>query len=171
MEHDGEARRGFGRMGFGFVLFIHAVQALPEEVPDPRALLQRCLPLPPLPQRVHGSSAAPFLYTMGSAALFFLLFIISCGSCSWSRRLDWEQNDGHELDRHAIESVICLVCDTEQPVAQECCHCGVSMGEYFCRTCKFFDDDVDKEHYHCKDCGICRCVFSSFHSSSRGSES
>ncbi|GJN31465.1 hypothetical protein PR202_gb19865 [Eleusine coracana subsp. coracana] len=25
MEHDGEARRGFGRMGFGFVLFIHAV--------------------------------------------------------------------------------------------------------------------------------------------------
>ncbi|VAH94612.1 unnamed protein product [Triticum turgidum subsp. durum] len=22
--------------------------------------------------------------------------------------------------------------------------------------CKFFDDDVDKEQYHCKDCGICR---------------
>ena len=27
-------------------------------------------------------------------------------------------------------------------VAQVCCNCGVCMGEYFCRTCKFFDDDV-----------------------------
>uniref|UniRef100_A0ACD5WY32 Uncharacterized protein n=1 Tax=Avena sativa TaxID=4498 RepID=A0ACD5WY32_AVESA len=99
--------------------------------------------------------------------------------------------DGHELDRHAVESVcfrsslfihvcaslliffillagpnkatffrplqvICLVCDTEQPIAQVCTNCGVCMGEYFCRTCKFLDDDVDKEQYHCKDCGICR---------------
>jgi RING finger/CHY zinc finger protein 1 len=76
--------------------------------------------------------------------------------------LGWAQKDGHELDRHAVQSVICLVCDTEQPVAPVCCNCGVCMGEYFCRTCKFFDDDVDKEHYHCKDCGICRCV-STFH--------
>ena len=37
-----------------------------------------------------------------------------------------------------------------------CSNCGVCMGEYFCRACKFFDDDVDKEQYHCKDCGICR---------------
>ncbi|XP_044980262.1 E3 ubiquitin-protein ligase SRFP1-like isoform X2 [Hordeum vulgare subsp. vulgare] len=80
-------------------------------------MLQRRLPLPPLPQRLH---------------------------------------DGHELDRHAVQSVICLVCDTEQPVAQVCSNCGVCMGDYFCRACKFFDDDVDKEQYHCKDCGICR---------------
>uniref|UniRef100_A0A0E0KDQ0 CHY-type domain-containing protein n=1 Tax=Oryza punctata TaxID=4537 RepID=A0A0E0KDQ0_ORYPU len=64
--------------------------------------------------------------------------------------------DGHELDRHAVESVICLVCDTEQPVAQVCYNCGVCMGEYFCSACKFFDDDVDREHFHCQDCGICR---------------
>jgi hypothetical protein len=31
------------------------VQALPEAVPDPRALLRRRLPLPPLPQRIHGA--------------------------------------------------------------------------------------------------------------------
>jgi len=75
MEHDAEARRGFARMGFGFVLLLGVsrqqgwsfrltasfrcaraqVQALPEAVPDPRALLRRRLPLPPLPQRVHGA--------------------------------------------------------------------------------------------------------------------
>lgn len=55
------------------------------------------------------------------------------------------------------------------------------MGEYFCDTCKFYDDDVslkflflllcfesfcqtdsfvlsktEKRQYHCYDCGICR---------------
>jgi RING finger/CHY zinc finger protein 1 len=72
------------------------------------------------------------------------------------RSLFLDQKDGHELDRHAVESVICLVCDTEQPVAQVCYNCGVCMGEYFCSACKFFDDDVDREHFHCQDCGICR---------------
>lgn len=96
MEHDGETRRGFGRMGFGFVLFMlfypsifffflrleqlscvccfAQVQALPEEVPDPRALLQRRLPLPPLPQRVHGSSAVPLLCTP-----YFSCSVFPCG--------------------------------------------------------------------------------------------
>lgn len=102
MEHDAEARRGFARMGFGYVRAaaccclllavrgvcstaeaaaaaaafvvvslalalnqaepVHCarahrmqVQALPEALPDPRALLRRRLPLPPLPQRIHGA--------------------------------------------------------------------------------------------------------------------
>ncbi|WVZ56920.1 hypothetical protein U9M48_007385 [Paspalum notatum var. saurae] len=80
-----------------------------------------------------------------------------CGDVFHCRHCHNESTkDGHELDRHAVQSVICLVCDTEQAVAQVCCNCGVRMGEYFCRTCKFFDDDVDKEHFHCNDCGICR---------------
>ncbi|XP_020241351.1 E3 ubiquitin-protein ligase MIEL1-like [Asparagus officinalis] len=64
--------------------------------------------------------------------------------------------DRHELCRHDVQKVICLVCDTEQPVGQICTNCGVKMGEYFCDTCKFFDDDTDKGQYHCDDCGICR---------------
>lgn len=27
-------------------------------------------------------------------------------------------------------------------VQQNCVHCGVCMGKYFCSKCKFFDDDV-----------------------------
>lgn len=62
----------------------------------------------------------------------------------------------HELPRYKVERVICSLCDTEQNVKQVCENCGVKMGEYFCSTCKFFDDDISKQQYHCADCGICR---------------
>ncbi|ONL98038.1 E3 ubiquitin-protein ligase MIEL1 [Zea mays] len=56
-----------------------------------------------------------------------------CGDVFHCRHCHNESTkDGHELDRHDVQSVICLVCDTEQP--------------------------VDKEQFHCDDCGICRCV-------------
>eukprot|EP00249_Psilotum_nudum_P008965 c21623_g1_i2 orf=993-1571(+) len=35
-------------------------------------------------------------------------------------------------------------------------NCGVRMGEYFCEKCKFWDDDISKQQYHCDGCGICR---------------
>ncbi|TVU47043.1 hypothetical protein EJB05_06621, partial [Eragrostis curvula] len=120
---DGARRRGSPRVRQDGL----RVQALPEEVPDPRALLQRRLPLPPLPQRVHGSSTAPQPLRLSLRhgrltadfllALFFLLFLFSCASSFLAPvvGLDWAQKDGHELDRNAVISVICLVCDTEQP--------------------------------------------------------
>ncbi|CAF2136572.1 E3 ubiquitin-protein ligase MIEL1 [Brassica rapa] len=64
--------------------------------------------------------------------------------------------DRHELVRQDVKQVICSVCDTEQPVAQVCSNCGVNMGEYFCNICKFYDDNIEKEQFHCDDCGICR---------------
>ncbi|KAJ3681106.1 hypothetical protein LUZ60_015595 [Juncus effusus] len=66
------------------------------------------------------------------------------------------ETDRHQLPRHDVQKVICLVCDTEQPVAKICSNCGVNMGEYFCNVCKFYDDDTRKEQFHCDDCGICR---------------
>eukprot|EP00267_Zea_mays_P032981 XP_008667064.2 putative RING zinc finger domain superfamily protein isoform X5 [Zea mays] len=82
-----------------------------------------------------------------------------CGDVFHCRHCHNESTkDGHELDRHDVQSVICLVCDTEQPIAQVCCNCGVCMGEYFCAACNFLDDDVDKEQFHCDDCGICRIL-------------
>ncbi|KAJ0520382.1 putative transcription factor C2H2 family [Helianthus annuus] len=62
----------------------------------------------------------------------------------------------HEIVRHDIKQVICAICNTEQQVAQICTNCGVKMGEYFCGICKFYDDDISKEQFHCNDCGICR---------------
>ncbi|GLT42516.1 hypothetical protein SLA2020_165110 [Shorea laevis] len=64
--------------------------------------------------------------------------------------------DHHELVRQDVNQVICLVCNTEQEVAQVCSNCGVNMGEYFCGICKFYDDDITKEQFHCHDCEICR---------------
>ncbi|GJS86790.1 E3 ubiquitin protein ligase MIEL1 [Tanacetum coccineum] len=45
---------------------------------------------------------------------------------------------------------------TEQQAAQICTKCGVKMGEYFCDICKFYEDDISKEQFHCNECGICR---------------
>nr|CAD1830056.1 unnamed protein product [Ananas comosus var. bracteatus] len=66
------------------------------------------------------------------------------------------QSDRHELCRQDVQKVVCLVCNTEQPVSKVCSNCGVNMGEYFCEACKFYDDDIEKGQYHCNDCGICR---------------
>ncbi|KAK4486596.1 hypothetical protein RD792_006847, partial [Penstemon davidsonii] len=55
----------------------------------------------------------------------------------------------------AIMKVICSLCGTEQDVQQNCMNCGVCMGNYFCHKCKFFDDDVSKEQYHCDECECC----------------
>jgi len=38
--------------------------------------------------------------------------------------------------------VICSLCNHEKGVQQVCENYGVSMGEYFCSTCKVFDDEV-----------------------------
>ncbi|KAK7839572.1 e3 ubiquitin-protein ligase miel1 [Quercus suber] len=63
--------------------------------------------------------------------------------------------DHHELVRQDVKQVVCLICNTEQQVAQVCSNCGVNMGEYFCDVCKFYDD-TDKGQFHCEECGICR---------------
>ncbi|KAJ7200084.1 hypothetical protein O6H91_06G099300 [Diphasiastrum complanatum] len=62
----------------------------------------------------------------------------------------------HDLPRHSVERVICSLCGSEQEVSQVCKKCQVCMGEYFCETCKFFDDDTTKNQFHCVSCGICR---------------
>ncbi|KAK9984032.1 hypothetical protein SO802_033557 [Lithocarpus litseifolius] len=63
--------------------------------------------------------------------------------------------DHHELVRQDVKQVVCLICNTEQQVAQVCSNCGVNMGDYFCGVCKFYDD-TDKGQFHCEECGICR---------------
>ncbi|KAJ6816718.1 E3 ubiquitin-protein ligase MIEL1-like [Iris pallida] len=80
-----------------------------------------------------------------------------CGEVFGCRHCHNESTAGrHELCRHDVQQVVCLVCDTEQPVGQVCSNCRVSMGEYYCQVCKFYDDDISKEQYHCDKCGICR---------------
>ncbi|KAL4565079.1 hypothetical protein LXL04_029162 [Taraxacum kok-saghyz] len=67
-----------------------------------------------------------------------------------------DSTETHTMVRKDIQQVVCMICNTEQPVDQICGNCGVKMGEYFCEICKLFDDDTSKQQFHCNDCGICR---------------
>ncbi|KAK3041461.1 hypothetical protein RJ639_000438 [Escallonia herrerae] len=62
--------------------------------------------------------------------------------------------DRHGLVRRDVKQVVCAVCDTEQQAAHVCANCGVKMGEYFCDIRKFYDDAIEKQQFHCDDCGL-----------------
>ncbi|CDF38471.1 unnamed protein product [Chondrus crispus] len=82
----------------------------------------------------------------------------------------FDEDEDHEIDRHAAELVASIACgDQDKPVADNCRSCGVvfqtrrrtsgtwcQVGRYFCGACKFFDDSKGKEVYHSHRCGICR---------------
>ncbi|CAB87742.1 putative protein [Arabidopsis thaliana] len=83
--------------------------------------------------------------------------IFSCRHChNDSANSLPDPKERHDLVRQNVKQVVCSICQTEQEVAKVCSNCGVNMGEYFCDICKFFDDDISKEQFHCDDCGICR---------------
>ncbi|CAK8696970.1 RING finger and CHY zinc finger domain-containing protein 1-like [Clavelina lepadiformis] len=66
-----------------------------------------------------------------------------------------EEVTSHQLNRHAVEGLVCSSCDCKQPVSNKCISCGISFGNYFCPVCCMFDDR-DKGQFHCDKCGICR---------------
>nr|CAG4639174.1 EOG090X05XL [Daphnia magna] len=53
-----------------------------------------------------------------------------------------------------VDEIMCSVCETKQPVQQNCSNCGILFGQYFCGKCKLIDDE-DKKQYHCEGC-VCR---------------
>uniref|UniRef100_K3WU11 RING finger and CHY zinc finger domain-containing protein 1 n=1 Tax=Globisporangium ultimum (strain ATCC 200006 / CBS 805.95 / DAOM BR144) TaxID=431595 RepID=K3WU11_GLOUD len=69
-----------------------------------------------------------------------------------------DENESHAIDRYATENILCMKCETVQPMSNECINekCKTVFGRYFCATCKFFDDDPTKDIYHCDKCRICR---------------
>ena len=62
----------------------------------------------------------------------------------------------HDFDRRGVARVQCALCDTEQPFGSSCVACGTGFGRYTCLECRFFDDDISKQQWHCAKCGICR---------------
>lgn len=49
-----------------------------------------------------------------------------------------------------------MYCDTIQPANQTCVKCAKILGHYFCSVCKFWDNDLSKEIFHCEQCRLCR---------------
>ncbi|KAL5747354.1 hypothetical protein ACOSP7_024352 [Xanthoceras sorbifolium] len=63
----------------------------------------------------------------------------------------------HLIDRKSVTNMMCMKCLIIQPIGPTCstnsCK-NFSMGRYYCRTCKLFDDA--REIYHCPYCNLCR---------------
>ncbi|KAL8457297.1 hypothetical protein ACS0TY_034416 [Phlomoides rotata] len=71
----------------------------------------------------------------------------------------------HSVDRKAITKMMCMKCLVIQPIGPKCMSescSGFSMGKYYCRICKLFDDErigfknLEKHIYHCPYCNLCR---------------
>lgn len=82
--------------------------------------------------------------------------VAPCCGKTYMCRLCHNDAELHEIDRRSVVDVVCNVCDTKQPVSNECVSCMVQFGRYFCRLCRLYDDDVDKGQFHCDLCGMCR---------------
>lgn len=80
----------------------------------------------------------------------------SCCSKWFSCRICHNDVSDHVLMRKETETMICMACDCIQSPSNKCIECKEVMARYFCAECNLWDDDVKKNIYHCKDCGICR---------------
>lgn len=83
---------------------------------------------------------------------------VRCADCLkfYPCRLCHDENEEHELCRHATKHMLCMICLRAQPAAQNCRFCKEQMAGYYCDVCKMWSDDAEKPIFHCDDCGICR---------------
>lgn len=81
-----------------------------------------------------------------------------CKSWVVCRHCHDQQDLGHTMTRFDTKSIMCMLCNLEQPVSNKCINpaCAIQFARYFCAKCKFFDGTPGKNIYHCDHCGICR---------------
>lgn len=83
---------------------------------------------------------------------------LQCFDCKkwYTCRFCHDEVETHHLNRPKTENMLCMLCSHAQPAAQYCQRCGETAAQYYCATCKLWDNDASKSIYHCNDCGICR---------------
>lgn len=86
---------------------------------------------------------------------FFLFLQTPCCNKVYTCRFCHDEQETHTVKRKEVTELICVLCDTRQPVQATCQKCHCRFGKYTCLECNLFDD-VDKKQYHCNGCGICR---------------
>lgn len=62
----------------------------------------------------------------------------------------------HKFKREHTRHIMCLKCFNVQEPTEFCDSCDTQFALYFCSKCKLYDNDENKDIYHCDDCGICR---------------
>jgi hypothetical protein len=85
--------------------------------------------------------------------------VAKCCGKIYPCRICHDDNSDHKIDRFATEQMHCVRCELIQPVSSKCV--SESCKEfpetlYFCGICKYWDDSINKEIYHCDKCGVCR---------------
>ncbi|XP_043249035.1 RING finger and CHY zinc finger domain-containing protein 1 isoform X2 [Colletes gigas] len=78
-----------------------------------------------------------------------------CCNKVYTCRFCHDKRETHTVNRKEVTELICVLCDTRQPVQATCQNCHCRFGKYTCLECNLFDDE-DKNQYHCDGCGICR---------------
>lgn len=83
---------------------------------------------------------------------------MQCNLCErwYTCRLCHDEAENHALPRRETKNMLCMLCNTPQPVGQFCKACHVQAACYYCPICKLWNNDPAKSIYHCDDCGICR---------------
>ncbi|KAL2430603.1 putative RING finger protein C2F3.16 [Exophiala dermatitidis] len=83
---------------------------------------------------------------------------MQCNICQkwYTCRLCHDEVESHTLPRRETKNMLCMLCNTPQPVGQFCKNCHVQAACYYCPVCKLWNNDPAKSIYHCDDCGICR---------------
>ncbi|KFK41911.1 hypothetical protein AALP_AA2G188400 [Arabis alpina] len=67
-----------------------------------------------------------------------------------------DEEADHSVDRKQVTKMMCMKCLLIQPIGANCSNtlCKLSMGKYFCKICKLYDDE--RKIYHCPYCNLCR---------------
>lgn len=83
---------------------------------------------------------------------------LQCSACDkwYTCRLCHDEAEDHILNRKATKNMLCMICSCAQRAGEFCVNCGERTAWYYCGVCKLWDNDADKNIYHCNDCGICR---------------
>mmetsp|Transcript_3587 Transcript_3587/g.6420 ORF Transcript_3587/g.6420 Transcript_3587/m.6420 type:complete len:401 (+) Transcript_3587:176-1378(+) len=78
-----------------------------------------------------------------------------CGKLFTCRFCHDEASD-HNINRYATSHVWCMTCGLIQPKSNRCIECHTIFARYYCKICGFYDNDPNKNVYHCHQCGMCR---------------
>lgn len=83
---------------------------------------------------------------------------LQCSTCDrwYTCRLCHDKVEDHILIRKDTRNMLCMLCGCAQGAGEFCVECGERTAWYYCGVCKLWDNDPNKNIYHCNDCGICR---------------
>ncbi len=83
---------------------------------------------------------------------------LQCFTCGgwYTCRFCHDEVEDHVLNRKETRNMLCMFCGCAQRASDLCTNCGERAAYYYCGICKLWDNDTNKNIYHCADCGICR---------------